>query len=77
MREAKVYENNLYNCDVRNAENLEKIYDARRNWLNGRYNYNRLLNIDEISVLLSDNLVAIEGLEEINEEDLKNWARIN
>lgn len=32
MREAKVYENNLYNCDVRNAENLEKIYDARREW---------------------------------------------
>lgn len=71
MREAKVYENNLYNCDVRSAENLEKIYDARRDWLNGRYNYNKLLNVDEISVLLNDNLVAIEGLEEINEEDLK------
>lgn len=71
MREAKVYENNLYNCDVRSAENLEKIYDARRDWLNERYNYNRLLNVDEISVLLNDNLVAVEGLEEINEEDLK------
>lgn len=70
MREAKIYENNLYNCDVRSAENLEKIYDARREWLNGSYNYNKLLNKNEISELLNDNLVAIEGLEEISEEDL-------
>lgn len=71
MREAKVYENNLYNCDIRSAKNLEQIYDARRDWVNGTYNYNRLLNVNEISKLLSDNLVAIEGLEEITEEDLK------
>lgn len=72
MREAKVYENSLYNCDVRSAKNLEQIYDARRDWTNGIYNYNKLLNRNEISELLNDNLVAIEGLEEINEEDLKN-----
>ncbi len=71
MREAKVYENNLYNCDVRNAENLERIYDARREWKNGKYNYNKLLNKDDIYNLLNDNLVAIEGLEEVTEEDLK------
>lgn len=71
MREAKVYENNLYNCDVRNAENLERIYDARREWKNGKYNYNKLLNKDDIYNLLDDNLVAIEGLEEVTEEDLK------
>lgn len=71
MREAKVYENNLYNCDIRNAENLEKIYDARREWKDGKYNYNRLLNKDEIYNLLENNLVAIEGLEEVTEEDLK------
>ncbi len=71
MREAKVYENNLYNCDVRSAENLEQIYDTRRDWLNGSYNYNQLLNKEEISGLLCNNLIAIEGLEEINEEDLK------
>lgn len=71
MREAKVYENNLYNCDVRSAENLEKIYATRKDWLNGAYNYNRFLNKNEISELLSDNLIAIEGLEEINEEDVK------
>lgn len=71
MREAKVYENNLYNCDVRNAENLEKIYDARREWKDGKYNYNRLLSKDEIYTLLENNLVAIEGLEEVTEEDLK------
>lgn len=71
MREAKVYENNLYNCDVRSAENLEKIYATRKDWLNGSYNYNRFLNKNEISELLSDNLIAIEGLEEINEEDVK------
>ena len=40
MRESKIYENNLYNCDIRSAENLEKIYDARRDWVNGSYNYN-------------------------------------
>lgn len=72
MRQAKVYENNLYNCDVRSAESLEKIYDARRDWVNGSYNYNKLLNKDEIRNLLNDNLVAVEGLEEINEEDLNN-----
>ncbi len=72
MREAKIYENNLYNCDVRSAENLEKIYDARRDWVNGSYNYNKLLNKNEIRELLNNNLVAVEGLEEINEEDLNN-----
>lgn len=72
MREAKIYENNLYNCDIRNAENLEKIYDARRDWVNGAYNYNKLLNKNEIRELLDKNLVAVEGLEEINEEDLNN-----
>lgn len=72
MREAKVYENNLYNCDVRGAEDLEKIYDTRRKWLNGNYNYNQLLSKSEIYGLLNDNLIAIEGLEEINEEDLNN-----
>ena len=71
MREAKIYENNLYNCDVRNAENLEKIYDARREWKDGKYNYNKLLNKNEIYNLLDNNLVAIEGLEEVTEEDLK------
>lgn len=71
MREAKIYENNLYNCDVRNAENLERIYDARREWKDGKYNYNKLLSRDEIYGLLDDNLVAIEGLEEVTEEDLK------
>ncbi len=71
MREAKVYENNLCNCDVRNAENLERIYDARREWKDGKYNYNKLLNKDEIYTLLENNLVAIEGLEEVTEEDLK------
>lgn len=70
MREAKIYENNLYNCDIRTAESLEKIYDARRDWVNGTYNYNKLLNKEEIKNLLNNNLVAIEGLEEINEEDL-------
>lgn len=71
MREAKIYENNLYNCDVRNAENLERIYDARREWKDGKYNYNKLLNKNEIYNLLDNNLVAIEGLEEVTEEDLK------
>jgi len=70
MREAKLYENNLYKCDIRSAENLEKIYDARRDWLNGNYDYNQLLNKTQIADLLDDNLIAVEGLEEINEEDL-------
>ncbi len=72
MRKAIVYENNLYHCDVRSAENLEKIYDTRRDWLNGIYNYNQVLSKEQIQGLLDDNLVAVEGLEEINEEDLQN-----
>lgn len=72
MREAKIYKNNLYNCDVRSANNLEEIYDARRDWTNGMYNYHQLLSKEAISKLLEENLVAVEGLEEINEEDLKN-----
>lgn len=71
MREAKVYENNLYNCDVRSAQNLEKIYDARRDWVNGIYHYDQMLNKEQIQKLLDNNLIAVEGLEEINEEDLK------
>ena len=74
MRVAKVYDNNLYNCDVRSAEDLEKIYDTRSEWLNGNYNYNKLLSKNEIFKLLNDNLIAIEGLEEINEEDLNGLA---
>ena len=70
MRKAKVYENNLYNCDVRSAKNLEQIYDTRRDWSNEIYNYNQLLSKEKISELLADNLIAVEGLEEINEEDL-------
>lgn len=70
MREAKVYENNLYNCDIREANNLDQIYSARRDWVNGIYNYNKLLSKNEIAELLNNNLVAVEGLEEINEEDL-------
>ena len=72
MRKAIVYENHLYNCDIRSAENLEKIYDARRDWLQGNYQYDQLRNKNEIVQLLSKNLIAIEGLEEINEEDLKS-----
>ena len=77
MRKAKVYEKNLYNCDIRNAENLERIYDARREWKDGKYNYNKLLNKDEIYSLLDNNLVAIEGLEEVTEEDLKKLDWLN
>jgi len=74
MREAKIYENNLYKCDIRSAENLEKIYDARREWVNGNYDYNQLLNKTQIADLLDDNLIAVEGLEEINEEDLNKMV---
>ena len=42
MRDVKIYENNLYNCDVRSAMNLDEIYDARREWLAGNYNYTQL-----------------------------------
>lgn len=69
MREAVVYENNTYHCDVRSAESLDKIYDTRRDWLNGLFHYNQVLKKSEIAELLKDNLVAVEGLEEINEED--------
>lgn len=70
MRQAKIYENNLYKCDVRSAENLEKIYDTRRDWVNGIYHYEQMLNKEQIRELLDNNLIAVEGLEEINEEDL-------
>lgn len=38
---------------------------------NGKFNYNKLLSKSEISEYLVNNLVAIEGLEEVTEEDLK------
>lgn len=75
MREVKTYENNLYNCDVRSALNLTEIYDTRREWIKGNYNYNKLLNKSEISQLLDKNLVAVEGLDEINEEDVKKYLK--
>lgn len=75
MKEAKIYENNLYNCDVRSANNLEEIYSAREDWLKkGIYSYNQLLNKEQILELLENNLVAIEGLEEVTEEDLKHLS---
>ena len=76
MREPKVYENNLYYCDVRSANNLDQIYNARRDWSNGIYHYDKLLSKNEISELLIHNLVAVEGLDEINEEDL-NMLKAN
>lgn len=75
MRDVKIYENNLYNCDVRSAMNLDEIYDARREWLAGNYNYNQLLNKSDITNLLDQNLIAVEGLEEINEEDVKKFLK--
>lgn len=69
MKEAKIYDGNKYNCDVRSAENLDKIYDTRRDWTNGLFEYNSLHTKAEIIELLKDNLVAVEGLEEISEED--------
>lgn len=60
---------------VRSALNLTEIYDTRREWIKGNYNYNKLLNKSEISQLLDKNLVAVEGLDEINEEDVKKYLK--
>lgn len=73
-KQPKVYEKDnhiVYHCDIRSAENLEKIYEARRYWVKGLYEYTHLLAKEEIVTLLDTNLIAIEGLEEISEEDLK------
>ncbi|MCI8482002.1 MAG: hypothetical protein HFJ27_02730 [Clostridia bacterium] len=71
MKEAILYENSLYRCDIRSAENLEKIYAARCDWINGIYYNDKLLSKEEIFNLLNNHLIAVEGLAEINEEDLK------
>lgn len=60
-----------YQCDIRNARNLEEIYDARRSWTKGVFSYTTLLEKSTIEKYLTgDYLIAVEGLEEINEEDL-------
>ena len=53
-------------------QKIQKEYTMQdENGKNGKFTYNKLLSKKEILEYLVDNLVAIEGLEEVTEEDLK------
>lgn len=61
----------LYKCDLRKSDNLNDICKIRDYWKKGRFDYRYFLTKDEIIEKLNDNyLVAVEGLQEIDIEDV-------
>lgn len=61
----------LYKCDLRKSDNLGDICKTRDYWKKGCFNYREFLTKNEIiEKLNNDYLVAIEGLQEIDIEDI-------
>ena len=61
----------LYKCDVKQTSNLAKLYEIRKWWNEGHFDYDKFLTKKEIIELLkNDALVAVNGLQEIFEKDL-------
>lgn len=63
---------NLYHCDIRKSDgHVELLYNIRKAWENGKYEYSAFYTKDEIEKMLKDNyFIAVEGLQEIDESDL-------
>ncbi len=63
----------LYYCDVRKPRNLSERASIRDYWLKeNSYDYRNFLTKDEIIELLNkDYLVAVEGLKEIDIDDIE------
>lgn len=62
----------LYNVDIKNAiGDLANLCNIRNRWAKGIFDYREYLTKQQIKELLEkDYLVAVQGLQEINLEDL-------
>lgn len=63
---------NLYHCEILlPGRPVSILYDKRKRWKKGDFDYCRFYTKAEIKKLLEDNYcVAVEGLQEIDERDL-------
>lgn len=63
----------LFHCDIRKVDgDVKLLYDIRKLWEKGHYDYRDFYTKSEIEKLLEDNYyVAVEGLQEIDENDLE------
>ena len=62
---------NLYKCEIKKYSELAKLCDIRDWWKKGNFNYNKFLTKNEIIDLLKNGyLVAVEGLQEIDLENV-------
>lgn len=69
----ELLENNitLYYCDIRKTNNLANLCDIKNHWAKGIFDYREFFTKEEIKKMLeNDYLVAVEGLQEIDLEDL-------
>lgn len=64
----------LYKCDIKNSNgNLAILSNIREKWAKGKFDYRNFYTKSEIKNFLdNDYLVAIEGLQEVNLENLDN-----
>lgn len=67
---------NLYRCDVKNAHgDLARLGDIRKYWACNKFNYSELCTKEEIKEYLQKGyLIAVEGLKEIDLNDLEKIA---
>lgn len=63
----------LYKCDIKISNgNLAKLVEIRKTWEKGIFDYRDFYTKFEIkSMLENDYLVAVQGLQEINMDDLE------
>lgn len=61
----------LYYCDIKKTNNLANLCDIKNYWAKGIFKYREFFTKEEIKKMLeNDYLVAVEGLQEIDLEDL-------
>lgn len=61
----------LYQCEIKKTNDLAKLHEIRGRWAKGKFNYDTFLTKNEIKKLLeNDALIAVNGLQEIELEDL-------
>lgn len=63
----------LYRCDIKNSYGaLNKLGNIREHWARNDFDYSKLCTKEEIKEYLQkDYLIAVEGLKEINLNDLE------
>lgn len=66
----------LYRCDIRKTNDLGALYEIRKYWAKGSFDYREFLTKQEIiKKLENDYCVAVEGLQEIELEDAKELGQ--